>query len=115
MLLAAAQINRHLLFYAADVDITCCKMALVNMLLNSLKGEVAHMDTLANKFYRGFKIDTTLLNGYHYPCYIEFTDAEQSYIWLHPLKSSAPKSSFNKPFEPAQATMPLNGVQGSLF
>jgi len=42
MLLSAAKMNRHLKFYGADLDITCCKMALVNMLLNSLQGESAH-------------------------------------------------------------------------
>ena len=60
MLLAAAQINRHALLYGADLDITCCKMALLNMLLNSLHGEVAHMNSLSNEFYTGYKVSTTL-------------------------------------------------------
>src|ERR1041385_2804336 len=41
MLLAAAKINRSLRLYGADFDLTCCKMALLNLLLNSLTGEVA--------------------------------------------------------------------------
>ncbi|MBS7565769.1 SAM-dependent DNA methyltransferase [Mucilaginibacter sp. Bleaf8] len=113
MLLSAAKINRHLKLYGADLDITCCKMALVNMLLNSLQGEIAHMNSLTNDFYRGYKVSTTLVNGYHYPCYIEFTEAEQSLIWLKPVKDTAPK--FDKPFEPVSAKTPINGVQGSLF
>ncbi|WP_158827679.1 N-6 DNA methylase [Mucilaginibacter lacusdianchii] len=112
MLLSAAKINRHLRLYGADLDITCCKMALVNMLLNSLQGEIAHMNSLSNDFYRGYKINTTLVNGYHMPYYIEFTEPEQSYIWLKPIKEQ-PK--FDKPFEPVRAKSPINGVQGSLF
>jgi type I restriction-modification system DNA methylase subunit len=42
MLLAAAKINRHAMLYGADLDITCCKMALVNMLLNSLQVKSPH-------------------------------------------------------------------------
>ncbi|UEG53445.1 N-6 DNA methylase [Mucilaginibacter daejeonensis] len=86
MLLSAAKINRHLKLYGADLDITCCKMALLNMLLNSLQGEMAHMNSLTNDFYRGYKVSTTLVDGYHMPHYIEFTEPEQSCIWLRPVK-----------------------------
>lgn len=51
MLLAAAKINRYLHLYGADLDNTCCKMALLNMLFNSLPGEIAHMNSLGNEFY----------------------------------------------------------------
>ena len=61
MLLAAAKINRHMLLFGADLDITCCKMALINMLFNSLQREIAHMNTLSNDFYRGFKTETNTL------------------------------------------------------
>jgi type I restriction-modification system DNA methylase subunit len=114
MLLSAAKINRHLKLYGADLDITCCKMALLNMLLNSLQGEIAHMNSLSNDFYRGYKVQTILVDGYHMPYYIEFTEPEQSYIWLKPLKEQA-KPKFDKPFEPVKASQPINGVQGSLF
>jgi len=80
MLLSAAKINRHARFYAADLDITCCKMTLVNMLLNSLQGEVAYMNTLSNDFYKGYKVSTTLVNGYYMPYNTEFTEPELSYI-----------------------------------
>jgi type I restriction enzyme M protein len=112
MLLSAAKINRHLKLYGADLDITCCKMALVNLLLNSLQGEVAHMNSLSNDFYLGYQITTILVDGYHMPYYIEFTEPEQSYIWLKPVKEQ-PK--FDKPFEPVRALQPINGIQGSLF
>lgn len=32
-----------------------------------------------------------------------------------PLKVKEAKSTFNKPFEPARASQPINGIQGSLF
>lgn len=113
ILLSAAKINRHLKLYGADLDITCCKMALLNMLLNSLTGEIAHMNSLSNEFYRGFKVDTVLVDGYHMPYYREFTEAAQSQIWLKPLKETAPK--FVKPFEPVRYTTPMTGTQGQLF
>jgi len=96
------------------LDITCCKMTLVNMLLNSLQGEIAHMNTLSNDFYKGYKVSTTLVNGYHMPYYIEFTEPELSYIWLKPVKQQV-KPIFTTPFEPVKASQPINGVQGSLF
>lgn len=106
MLLAAAKINRFALFYGADLDNTCCKMALVNMLLHSLQGEISHMNTLSNDFYTGYKVSTVLVDGFHMPYYTEFTDPELSYIWLHPLKGQDAKPKFDKPFEPVRATHP---------
>ncbi|HEY8892207.1 MAG TPA: N-6 DNA methylase [Clostridium sp.] len=115
MLLASAKFNRHSKFYGADLDNTCCKMALVNMLLNSLTGEIAHMNTLSNEFYNGYKTSTILIDGFHMPHFIEFTEPELSYIWLKPLKCKEVKPAFTMPFEPVKATQPINGVQGSLF
>jgi type I restriction-modification system DNA methylase subunit len=115
MLLAAAKINRHLYLYGADLDITCCKMALLNMLFNSLTGEIAHMNSLSNDFYTGYKVATVLVDGFHYPYYIEFTEPEQSRIWLHDLKGTEAKSKFDKPFEPVKAEQPISGIQGTLF
>jgi hypothetical protein len=115
MLLAAAKINRHMKFYGADLDITCCKMALLNMLLNSLIGEIAHMNSLSNELYKGFQVCTALVEGQHIPYYVEFTDAASSYICLHDLKGTAVKSAFRTAFEPVKAASPINGIQGSLF
>lgn len=115
MLLAAAKVNRNLLLYGGDIDAICCKMALVNMLLNSLQGEIAHMDSLTNEFYRGYKVSTVLLDGYHHPYYEEFTEAEQSRIWLKPLKHSNVGSMFDRPFELIRVMKSGSGIQGSLF
>jgi hypothetical protein len=85
------------------------------MVLNSLHGEIAYMNTLSNQFFIGYKVCTTLVGTHHIPYHIEFTDAEQSYMLLHDLKADKVKSSFTTPFEPVKATQPINGVQGSLF
>ncbi|RYY49288.1 MAG: SAM-dependent DNA methyltransferase [Chitinophagaceae bacterium] len=115
MLLAAAKINRSSLLYGADLDITCCKIALLNMLLNSLTGEIARMNTLSNEFYKGFKVDTMLVDGYHMPYYIEFTEPELSYIWLRPIKVKEVKPTFDKPFNPTRSANVFSAQQGSLF
>lgn len=115
MSLAAAKINRHALLYGADSDITCCKMTLVNMLLNSLQGEIAHMNSLSNDFYTGYKVSTILVDARYIPYYTEFNNPEESRIWLRPLKGQDAKPKFDKPFESVRASRPINGVQGSLF
>ena len=114
MLLAAAKINRHLRFYGADIDEICCKMSVVNMILNSLTGEIAHMDTLSNDFYKGYIIGTTLREGFHYPYYREITNPEESYIWLRSTQKTTPKD-FDTPFIPTKSPLMSGGVQGTLF
>jgi len=101
-ILSAAKINRSLDFYGADLDSVCCKMALVNMLLNSLTGEVAHMNSISNEFFIGYKVKLALKNGFYYPFFEEFTTPEYSNIWLHP---QLPKAQSNQPVF----------IQGSLF
>lgn len=56
-LMAAAKISRLNSFYGADIDRTCCLMAVINFCLNGMTGEVAWMDSLCNRFYGGWKID----------------------------------------------------------
>jgi len=112
MLLSAAKINRHLLLYGADIDITCCKMALLNMLLNSLTGEITQMNSLSNEFYRGYKVGTTLINGFHMPFFTDFTEPQLSRIWLKTIEA---KPAFNTPFEPVRVSQSNGGIQGSLF
>lgn len=115
MLLAAAKRNRFASFCGAHLDITCCKMALLNMLLNSLTGEVAHLNSLSNDFYTGYQVQNTVVNGFHIPFYIQFTEPELSHIWLHPLKGPTVIAAFDKPFEPVRSLTPISGIQGNLF
>ncbi len=78
MLLAAAKFNRNILLFGADNDITCARMAAINLCLNGLFGEISWMDTLANKWYRGYKIE---LHQKGVP-YIREIDQEESYLVL---------------------------------
>lgn len=87
-LLSLAKLNRKIHCYGADLDLTCCKMSLLNMLLNSLTGEIAHMNTLSNEFFTGFRFSTKLINGYHYPFFEAFNDPNSSTIWMRPLPAT---------------------------
>lgn len=75
MLLAAGQRAaevgvRNIRFSGADIDPTCCKMAVLNMLINTMCGEIAHMDTLRMEHWKSWHISRVLLdNGYWVPVY----------------------------------------------
>ncbi len=56
MLLAAAKRNRNLKFYGSDLDLTCVKMTLINMVLNTMVGEVAHMDALTLQHFKTYSV-----------------------------------------------------------
>lgn len=47
LLLSSAKLNRTRSFVGADISYTCCLMTLVNLCLNSLNGEVLHMNSLS--------------------------------------------------------------------
>ncbi|HVX27537.1 MAG TPA: N-6 DNA methylase [Parafilimonas sp.] len=109
MLLSAAKQNRKVQLYGADIDGTCAKMAVMNMLLHSLTGEIAHMDSLSNRFYSCYRIGTIPYEGAPFPCYRWFTDPGESTIAHHAKRQTTP--SLN-PFTPQP---PGTGQQGSLF
>lgn len=76
MLMAMAKLNRFATFYGADIDANCAKMTVVNMCLNGMFGEVAHMDSLSNKWFAGWVI-SPLMNG----CpHIRLISEKESYI-----------------------------------
>jgi len=78
MLMAMAKLNRHALFYGADNDLTCARMTVVNMTLNSMFGEVSWMNSLTQQWYGGWIIEPTILGC---PRVMPITEA-QSYIKL---------------------------------
>lgn len=47
LLLTAAKQDRKQFFIGADISYTCCLMTIINLCLNSLNGEVLHMNTLS--------------------------------------------------------------------
>ncbi|QKJ32463.1 N-6 DNA methylase [Mucilaginibacter mali] len=81
LLLAAAKADRTLTLYGADPDLTCCKMAVANLLLQSLTGEIAHMDPLNGEFFCGYRVGTVLRGGFHHPRVSEFSDRSESRVW----------------------------------
>jgi len=78
MLFASAKVNRFAIFYGADIDVNCAKMAVINLCLNSLYGEIAWMDSLTNRFYCAWEIFPTIKG---LPC-IKQIPKELSYIYL---------------------------------
>ena len=78
MLMAMAKVNRYALFYGADVDANCAKMATINLCLNGMFGEIAWMNTLTNQYFSGWQIYPTIKGC---PCIRQITEKE-SYIHL---------------------------------
>jgi len=77
--MAAAKVSRFNQFYGADVDRTCCMMAVINLCLNGMIGEVAWMNSLSNQFYGAWKIECH--PEHSIPCIREITE-DESYIVL---------------------------------
>lgn len=53
--------------YGSDIDISCVKMAVINMLMNLIPGEVAWMDALTMEHWRSYCIDLMLIGGMWLP------------------------------------------------
>lgn len=83
-LLAAAKINRNMIFVGSDIDLTCVKMAVVNLAYNSLIGEVAWMNTLSLEHYASFHIKVEPISRIPY---IVITGKDDS-LQLPKLKSA---------------------------
>lgn len=70
MLLAAARINRKMLFYGADNSEICCKMAALNMIVNTMTGEIAHMNSLTMEHWKSWHIKRYINeSGFYIPYY----------------------------------------------
>lgn len=76
-LLAAAKINRNLKFYGADNDVLCAKMTAINFIVNTMVGEVAHMNSLTLEHYKSWHI-RKILSGTHYIPYYYVTGPGQT-------------------------------------
>ena len=93
LLLAAAKINRKALFYGMDVDLTCCKMTVINFMLNTLAGEVTWMNTITQERWKCWNIKKVMDGaGRYLPFYtvIEYkqTDFSPKHI-IEPENSSS--------------------------
>lgn len=81
MLLSAAKENRKANFFGCDNDIACCKMSVINLLLNSITGEIAWMDSLKMEYHKSWFCYTVNLHGINYPIYDIIEDKEISPLW----------------------------------
>jgi type I restriction-modification system DNA methylase subunit len=76
LLLAAAKKDRTAYFIGCDISEMCCKMAVINLCLNSLRGEVWHMNTLSLQAWH--KWEVTYISGTKLPYIIERTVTNSS-------------------------------------
>ena len=47
--------NGRIFCYGSDIDLTCVKMTAINMLMNSIPGEIAWMNTLTMEHWRSYR------------------------------------------------------------
>jgi len=90
MLLAAAKINRNAIFIGSDIDITCCKMAVINMFFNTLRGEIACLDALSMEFRKAWQLDYKNIGGHNVPFYVEVNEKENSFHFMNRGKVANP-------------------------
>lgn len=86
MLLAAGKRNRNAYFFGCDNDVTCCKMAVINLLQNTLQGEIALMNSLTMEYTKSWEVSyryNTQVGG-NLPVYRVIENKEDSVLWkLH--------------------------------
>jgi type I restriction-modification system DNA methylase subunit len=51
------------LINGCDIDLLCCKMALLNMIVQTAQGEIWHGNMLTNEIWKIFRIERYLLHG----------------------------------------------------
>jgi predicted RNA methylase len=67
MLLSVGKLQRKLRFYGADNDHTCVKMAVLNLLVNTMEGEIAWMNSLSMEHYKSYHIKPILMGTHYVP------------------------------------------------
>ena len=82
MLIASAKVNRFAKFYGADVDVNCAKMAVINLCLNGMFGEIAWMNSLTNQYFGGWQIVPTIKGIPR----IQKITMKESYIYFNRLE-----------------------------
>lgn len=78
LLLAAAKINRKALFYGMDIDLTCCKMTVINFILNTLAGEVTWMNTITQERWKSWIIMKVMDGAGRYLPFYTVTEYNQT-------------------------------------
>ena len=54
------QVNRFTKLYGVDVDANCARMAVINLCLNGMFGEIAWMNSVTNQYFGGWVIVRTI-------------------------------------------------------
>ena len=94
MRLSAAKINRKMIFYAADLDLNCCKMTVINFMLNTMEGEVAWMNSLSMEHWKSWHIKRVFIGSGYIPFYQTTGPGETRFI--ERLKNSIPQQLQSK-------------------
>lgn len=63
--------------YGADIDLICVKMCVINMILNSIPGEIEWMNTLTMEHWQSYHIELILIGGMWFPS-LTVTGAENT-------------------------------------
>lgn len=108
LLLSAAKKNREFRLYGCDIDQTCCKMAVLNLLSNSLQGEIACMDSLRMEYNYSWKVGYNHIVGLPcpLPVYEYITDKEKSTLWKLHINSFAQNNAEPPKAVPAEIVVP---------
>jgi len=102
MLMSMAKLQRKMKFFGGDNDHTCAKMCVLNMLSNSMPGEVAWMNSLSTEHYKSYHIRLHLF-GSHFIPFLTITGKNETNFF----GNKSAKSEINipeneiKPVEPA--------------
>jgi len=110
MLLAAAKRNRKANFFGNDIDITCCKMAVLNMILNTMTGEIAQMNALTMEYHKSWFVYSVNYGGFYRPMYkvIENKDESPFYkMHINSFKMNSKVDSSEQKVESSE-TLTLN-------
>lgn len=81
LLLAHHVLRPRDICHAADLDITSCKMTLINFILHGVKGSVNHMNTLSMEWFNGWKVNETMDLGMPFTI-MECENESQTYIFI---------------------------------
>lgn len=112
MLLAAAKRNRNAFFFGCDNDITCCKMAVINLILNTLQGEIALMDSLAMVYTKSWEVSYRNRDGINMPVYRIVNNKDDSTLWRMHINSFNHKDAeLPQEAAPAEPVTPISGPE----
>lgn len=109
LLLASAEQDRKQFFIGADISYTCCLMTIINLCLNSLNGEVLHMDSLSNQCWHHWAIIVDSITKIPTVYEVEENDSNQAPTCVEELKPQ-PVTGL---IQPVKSIPPINFVRFS--